>query len=91
LLKGHDKLTDSRIIEAESLQEEQHIFKQQIEIDNTYVEYSAAALVNLNSVQFIDDSPVTTSQITSSNPAHMPLRQAGYQEYNFTEQETKYV
>ena len=91
LLKGHDKLTDSRIIEASSLEEAQNIFKQQIEIDNTYEEYSAAALVNLNKVQFIDDSPVTTSQITSSNPAHMPLRQAGYLQYNFTEQETKYL
>ncbi len=45
------------------------------------------ARVQLENVQYIDD-PVVESQITSSKPASMPLRQAGYLQYIFTEQET---
>jgi hypothetical protein len=41
-------------------------------------------------VQFIDD-PVVGSQITSSNPPTMPLRQAGHLEDNFTKQDTKFL
>jgi len=89
-LLGHDKLTDSRVIEASSLEEAQRIFNEAIVSDMTYEEYSAAARVLVEHVQFIDD-PIEESQITSSNPANMPLRQAGYLEYNFTEQETKYL
>ena len=56
----------------------------------TYEEYSAAARVLLENVHFIDD-PVEESQITSSDPAITPLPQAGHLQYNFTEQETKYL
>ena len=55
-----------------------------------YEEYSSLAGVNVDSIQFIDD-PVVGSQITSSNPSTMPLRQAGHLEYNFTKQETKFL
>jgi hypothetical protein len=55
-----------------------------------YEEYSSLAGVNVDNVQFIDD-PVVGSQITSSNPFTMPLRQAGHLEYNFTKQETKFL
>ena len=66
------------------------IFNEAIINDMTYEEYSAAARVLLENVHFIDD-PVEESQIASSNPANMPLRQAGHLQYNFTEQETKYL
>ena len=89
-LIGHDKLTDSRVIEASSREEAQKIFNEAIVNDMTYEEYSAAARVLLENVHFIDD-PVEESQITSSDPASMPLRQAGHLQYNFTEQETKYL
>ncbi len=90
LLKGHDMLTDSRVVEATSKEEAQMLFLDQIKMEQEYEEYSAAARVNVDDVQFIDD-PVVGSQITSSNPVNMPLRQAGCLEYNFTEQETKYL
>ncbi len=49
-------------------------------------------LVNLliDDVQFIDE-PIVESQIKSSDPSNMLLRQAGYIEYSFTEQEPKYL
>ena len=90
LLKGHDVLTDSRVVEATSLQEAQKLFYDILKVEQEYEEYSSSAWVNLDNVQFID-GPVVGSQITSSNPANMPLRQAGYIQYNFTEQETKYL
>ena len=89
-LIGHDKLTDSRVIEATSLEEAQQIFNEAITNDMTYEEYSAAARVLLENVHFIDD-PVVGPSITSSDPANMPLRQAGHLQYNFTEQETYYA
>ena len=55
-----------------------------------YEEYSSLAGVNVDNVQFIDD-PVVGSQITSSNPSTMPLRQTGHLEYNFTKQETNFL
>jgi len=90
LLVGHDKLTDSRVIEATSEQEAQKIFYEALSNDHSYEEYSAAARVHLDNVQFID-GPVVGSSITSSDPANMPLRQTGHLQYNFTEQETKYL
>ena len=72
-------MTDSRVIEASSLQEARQIFHEVLMNDHSYEEYSSAAsatsaaLVNLNDVQFIDD-PVVGSQITSSDPVNMPLR-----------------
>jgi len=89
-LNGHDRLTDSRVIEATSLEEAQKIFHNEIKLDMEYEEYSSLAGVNVDSIQFIDD-PVVGSQITSSNPSTMPLRQAGHLEYNFTKQETKFL
>jgi len=90
VLKGHDMLTDSRVVEATSKEEAQMLFFDQIKMEQEFEEYSAAARVNVDDVQFIDD-PVVGSQIKSSNPKYMPLRQAGCLEYNFTEQETKYL
>ena len=90
VLKGHDMLTDSRVVEATSKEEAQMLFLDQIKMEQEFEEYSAAARVNVDDVQFIDD-PVVGSQIKSSNPKYMPLRQAGCLEYNFTEQETKYL
>ena len=77
-------LTDSRVVEASSLQEAQNLFRGEIDMEQAFEEYSGAAFVNVDNVQFID-GPVVGSQITASNPAHMPLRQIGYLEYNFTE------
>ena len=90
LLVGHDKLTDSRVIEATSEQEAQKIFYEALSNDHSYEEYSDAARVHLDNVQFID-GPVVGSSITSSDPTNMPLRQTGHLQYNFTEQETKYL
>ena len=47
LLVGHDKLTDSRVIEATSEQEAQQIFYEALSNDHSYEEYSAAARVQL--------------------------------------------
>jgi 1,2-phenylacetyl-CoA epoxidase PaaB subunit len=90
VLKGHDTLTDSRVIEAKSLEEAKQLFYGTLKVEQEYEEYSSAAWVNLYDVQFIDD-PVVGSQITSTNPSTMPLRQSGVLEYNFTTQETKYL
>ena len=90
LLKGHDVLTDSRVIEATSIADAQKLFFDTLKVEQEYEEYSSAAWVNLDSVQFIDD-PVVGSQIKSSDPSTMPLRQAGHIEYSFTEQETKFL
>ena len=70
LLKGHDMLTDSRVVEATSKEEAQMLFLDQIKMEQEYEEYSAAARVNVDDVQFIDD-PVVGSQITSSNQANI--------------------
>ena len=90
VLKGHDTLTDSRVIEAKSLEEAKQLFYGTLKVEQEYEEYSSAAWVNLDDVQFIDD-PVVGSQITSTNPSTMPLRQSGVLEYNFTTQETEYL
>jgi 5-methylcytosine-specific restriction endonuclease McrA len=90
-LVGYDNLNDSRIVEASSLEEARQIYSNLINEEQTYEEYSSNALVDVDKVDFIDDSPVVSSQIQSSNPRNMPLRQAGYIEYNFTNQETKYL
>jgi len=90
-LVGHDKLTDSRIIEATSLEEAKQIFYDEIKIEQEYEEYSSLARILLSNVQFIDDEPIRTSQITSSNVKQMPLRQVGHLQYNFTQQETKFL
>jgi hypothetical protein len=55
-----------------------------------YEEYSSSAWGNLDDIKFIDD-PVVGSQIKSSDPSTMPLRQAGHIESSFTTQETKYL
>jgi hypothetical protein len=81
-------LNDSSIVEASSLEEARQIYYNLIE-EQTYEEYSSNALVDVDKVDFIDDSPVVSSQIQSSNPRNMPLCQASYIEYNFTKQETK--
>ncbi len=90
VLKGHDTLKDSRVIEAKSLEEAKQLFHDTLKVEQDYEEYSSSAWVNLDNVQFIDD-PFVGSQITSSNPSTMPLRQAGHIEYSFTTEETKYL
>jgi hypothetical protein len=72
-----------------SLEEAKKLFYGTLQVEQAFEEYSSSAWVNLDDVQFIDE-PVG-SQITSSDPSTMPLRQAGYIEYSFTEQETKYL
>ena len=89
-LRGHDTLSDSRIIEATSLGEAQKIFNDQIEIEHSYEEYSNSARVNIDSVNFIDD-PIQGSQITSSDTRNMPLRQFSHLDYSFTKEEKKYL
>ncbi len=61
-----------------------------MKVEKAFEEYSSSGWVNLDDVQFIDE-PVVGSQIKSSDPSIMPLRQAVYIEYSFTEQETKYL
>ena len=90
-LVGHDNLYDSRIVEASSLQEAQKIYEDMIVQESTFEEYSSNALVDVDNVHFIDDSPIQDAMIQHSNPRNMPLRQASYIEYNFTKQETKYL
>ncbi len=90
VLKGHDTSTDSRVIEAKSLEEAKQLFRDTLKEEQDYEEYSSSAWVNLDNVQFID-GPVVGSQITSSDPSTMPLRQAGVLEYSFSTQETKYL
>jgi hypothetical protein len=55
--------------------------QQTINVDQAQEEYSGSALVNIDRIQFIDYR-IVESQITSSNPAKMPLRHAGYLQYN---------
>ena len=89
-LKGHDMLTDSRVIEAKNLEEAQKIFMDEVMFEQSYEEYSSAARVHVDDFDFID-GPVVASQITSSDPKNMALRQVGQIQYNFTTQETKYL
>ena len=90
-LVGYDNLVDSRVVEASSLEEAQKLFSDMISLEQEYEEYSSAAKVDVDQINFIDDSPVVEHRIQRSNPANMPLREASYIEYNFTEQETKYL
>ena len=90
LIKGHDKLTDSRVIEASSAEEAKREFYATIQQEQEYEEYSNSAWIELGSVQFIDD-PIIESNITASDSRNMPLRQATYLEYSFTEEEKKYL
>ena len=47
-----------------------------LKVQQEFEKYSSSAWVNLKSVQFIDD-PFEGSQINSSDPTTMPLRQVG--------------
>ena len=89
-LLGHDQLTDSKAIESSSREEAHKIMYGNVMTDMTYEEQSSRARISIDSIQFIDD-PIVESQITSSDPKNMPLRQTGVLEYNFTIQETKYL
>ena len=88
---GHDNLIDSRVVEASSLDEAKRIYSDLIMSEQTFEEYSSNALVDVENIEFLGGKPVEESQITSSDPRNMPLRQSGYIEYNFTQQETKYL
>jgi hypothetical protein len=65
---GQDTLTVSRVIEATSLEEAQKLFY------DTLKEYSSSEWENLDNIHFIND-PVVGSQIQSSDPANIALRQ----------------
>jgi hypothetical protein len=54
------------------LQEARQKYSNPINEEQTYEEYSSNAIVNVDKVDFIDDSPVVHSQIQSSNPRNMP-------------------
>ena len=56
--RGQDKLTDSRVIEATSLEEAQKLFYNTLKVEQEYEEYSSSAWVNLDDVQFIGDPVV---------------------------------
>ena len=88
--KGQDILNDSRVIEATSLEEAKQQFKEQLEVEHYYEEYSSSAFVNLDSVQFIDGD-VEEGNITASDTRNMPLRQFTHLDYNFTKEEKKYL
>ncbi len=75
-------------MEASSLHAEHQLIGNTIGFEQTQIEYSGSARISIDSIQFIND-PVVGSQ--SSDPAYMPLRQAGCIEYSFTQQETKYL
>jgi len=53
VLKGHDMLTDSRVVEATSKEEAQMLFLDQIKMEQEFEEYSAAARVNVDDVQLM--------------------------------------
>jgi hypothetical protein len=65
---GQDTLIVSRVIEATSLEDAQKLFY------DTLKEYNSSEWENLDNIQFISD-PVVGSQIQSSDPANMALRQ----------------
>ena len=88
---GHDNLIDSRVVEASSLDEAKRIYTDLVMSEQTFEEYSSNALVDVENIDFLGGKPVEESQITRSDPLNMPLRQSGYIEYNFTQQETKYL
>jgi len=90
LLKGHDKLTDSRVIEAGSLEEAKKVFYDIIQQEQEAEEYSTSAWIKLADVQFIDD-PIIESNITASDSINMPLRQLIHLDYNFTKEEKAYL
>jgi hypothetical protein len=56
-------LNDSRVVEASSLEEARKIYSNLINEEQTYEEYSSNALVDVDIVDFIDESPVVSSQI----------------------------
>ena len=64
--------------------------REQLEREHVYEEYSSAATVNLDDIEFIDD-PVVEDEMKTRDTKHMPLRQSSTIDYNFTVQETKYL
>ena len=84
-------MIDSRIVEASSLDEAKRIYSDLVMSEQTFEEYSSNALVDVENIDFLGGKPVEESQITSLDQRNMPLRQSGYIEYNFTQQETKYL
>ena len=73
-----------------SLEEAKKTFYDIIQQEQEAEEYSNSAWIKLADVQFIDD-PIIESNITASDSRNMPLRQATYLEYSFTEEEKKYL
>jgi hypothetical protein len=90
VLRGSDKLNESRVVVAKSLKEAQRILREQIDHENHYEEYSTAARINVDGVDFIDDN-VEQGNIMSRDARDMPMRQCNTIDYNFTKQEKKYL
>jgi hypothetical protein len=88
--KGQDTLHDSRIIEARSLEEAKKLYREILEREHYYEEYSNSAHVNLDDIQFIDD-PIEEDNIKVSDPKNIPLRQFTHLDYDFTTEEKKYL
>ena len=91
VLKGSDKLNESRVVVAKTLKEARRLLNEEIEREHTWEEYSNAARINVEGVDFIDDDVVEEGNITSRNTSDMPMRQCNTIDYNFTEQEKKYL
>ena len=49
-LLGHDKMTDSRVVEATSLEEAQKLFDDEIRIEHTYEEQSSRERISIDSI-----------------------------------------
>ena len=91
VLKGSDKLNESRVVVAKSLKEAQRLLHEEIEREHTWEEYSNAARINVEGVDFMDNDVVEEGNITSRNTSDMPMRQCNTIDYNFTKQEKKYL
>ena len=89
-LRGHDKLNESRVVVAKSLKEAQRILREQIERENHYEEYSSSAHVNVDDIEFIDDT-VEEADIKARDAQDMPMRECSYIDYDFTQQEKDYL
>jgi hypothetical protein len=88
LLKGHDKLTDSRIIEASSLEEAKREFYATIQQEQKYGEYSSSAIIQLDNVQFIDEresDEVKKIYLEMMDYLSSPFRQDSY--FDFSDKE----
>ena len=66
------------------------MYREILEREHYYEEYSNSAHVNLDDIQFIDD-PIEEDNIKVSDPKNIPLRQFTHLDYDFTTEEKKYL